>query len=84
MFIDGLLYVLIAVFGAAAGMFSTDEAAKYIEPATLFWLRGFCAVNSATWLALKMFRSTAFSEHRDAKKAAPNPDPVADSPRTPV
>lgn len=64
---DGLLYVYIAFFGACASGFSTDEAAKYISPQTLFWLRFTCTVNSATALALKMYRSTTFSENRSKK-----------------
>ena len=67
-FIDGLLYLLVAAFGAMTAVLSTDEAAKFIEAGTLFGLRAFCTVNSALWLALKMFRSTAFAEHREEKK----------------
>ncbi len=62
-FIDGSLYVLIALFGALSAAFSTDEAAKYLHPEHLFWLRTICNVNAAWLLALKMFRSTSYSQH---------------------
>lgn len=67
-FMDGALYINIALFQALTAAFSSDEAAKYIEPESLFWVRTFCGVNSAWLLALKMFRSTAFAEHQ-AKQA---------------
>lgn len=63
-FMDGTLYILIALFGALTATFSSDEAAKYLEAETLFWVRTVCNVNSAWLLALKMFRSTAFAEHQ--------------------
>ncbi len=63
-FLDGLLYILIALFGALSAAFSSDESAKYLEPENLFWIRTFCGANSAWLLALKMFRSTAFAEHQ--------------------
>lgn len=67
-FIDGLTYVLIAFFGAWAATFSTEEAAKYISPQVLFWLRAVCASSGATLLAMKMFRSTSYSDHQQAKR----------------
>lgn len=68
MFLDGLLYVLIAIFGAITACMSTDEAAKYLEPETLFWIRTTASVNSAGFLALKMFRSTSFADHQAGKE----------------
>jgi|ERR1044071_10006759 hypothetical protein len=65
--IDGWTYVLIAFFGAWAAALSTDEAAKYIAPVCLFWMRSVCASLSASLLALKMFRSTAYAEALKAK-----------------
>jgi hypothetical protein len=62
--LDGLLYAFIAFFNALAAGFGSDEAAKYIEPATLFWLRTVCYVFGQTLLALKMFRSTTYADHR--------------------
>ena len=66
-FIDGGLYVGMAVFTALSAMLSTDEAAKFVEPTALFWARGFCTVNSAWMLSLKMFRSSHYSEYRKEK-----------------
>lgn len=73
MYVDGALYVGIAFFGALAALFSQDEAAKYLQPEALFWVRGSCAVFSATLLSLKMYRSTAFAEHLADKKNAEPP-----------
>lgn len=64
MAIDGWTYVAIAFFGAAAAAFGSDEAAKYIEPMYLFWLRTFCTIAGASFLALKMFRSTAYADSK--------------------
>ena len=68
-YLDGALYCGIAFFGALAAGFGSDEAAKYVAPAMLFWLRTACGVSSATLLALKMFRSTAFADHKNSQAA---------------
>lgn len=75
-FIDGWLYVLIALFGALTAAFASDEAAKYLKPEALFWLRTMCGVNSAWLLALKMFRSTSYSQHQENKKADENTENI--------
>lgn len=67
-FLDGTLYILIAMFGALTAAFSSDEAAKYLEDETLFWVRTICGTTSATLLALKMFRSTSYAEHQERKE----------------
>jgi hypothetical protein len=67
--VDGLLYVLIAFFGAMIASFNSDEAAKWIAPWLLFWCRSVSTWISAALLALKMFRSTAFAEHVAEKKS---------------
>ena len=74
-FVDGGLYVGMAIFTALSGFFSTDEAAKYLEPVYLFWLRGFCTTNGAWMLALKMFRSSHYSEYRKNKELNGNATP---------
>jgi hypothetical protein len=63
---DGLIYVLIALFGATGAALGTDDAAKYIEPATLWYAKSICNAIAASLLALKMFRSTTYSDARDA------------------
>lgn len=62
--IDGSLYVIIAYFGAATAFLGSDEASKFISPLWLFWLRGLHACGGAMALALKMFRSTSFSDSK--------------------
>lgn len=63
---DGLIYVLIALFGATGAALGTDDAAKYIEPATLWYAKSICNAIAASLLALKMYRSTTYSDARDA------------------
>jgi hypothetical protein len=67
-FIDGATYVAIALFTALATSFGSDEAAKYVCPQALFWIRLACGAISASLLALKMYRSTAFAEAVAEKK----------------
>jgi len=65
--IDGALYVGIAFTGAVTAAFGTDEAAKFVAPAALFWVRAACAPLAASLLALKMFRSTGYAQHQHDK-----------------
>jgi len=67
-FIDGAIYVAVAMFLAAQTGFGDDEAAKYIGASTLFWLKKILATIGAGLLALKMYRSTAYGEHQREKK----------------
>lgn len=66
-FLDGLLYMLIAVFGAVQGYLSLDDSAKWVDPQILFWLKGVVIVCLTSVTAIKMFRSTAFAEHQRKK-----------------
>jgi len=59
--IDGAIFVAIAVFGAGASALGSDDAAKYIAPATLWYVKNICTAIAAGLLSLKMFRSTAYS-----------------------
>ena len=63
MFIDGTLYALVAWFIFNQSYFGGDEAAKYIEPATKFWLNWVIGSGATLVGAIKMFRSTSYSEH---------------------
>jgi hypothetical protein len=63
MFIDGTLYALIAWFTFNQAYFGGDEAAKYIEPETKFWLNWVIGSSASLFAAIKMFRSTSYSEH---------------------
>lgn len=67
-YIDGCLYVLIAVFGALLTTIGSDEAAKWVAPVWLFWLRTTASVMLAAVTALKMYRSTGFADHIEQKK----------------
>ncbi len=69
--IDGSTYVLIAFFGALSASMGSDEAAKWMEPVTLFWVRTICGAIGASLLAVKMFRSTSFANHLKAQEGEP-------------
>lgn len=67
-FIDGLLYCLIALFTFTQGYLSGDESKKFISDFARFWvLFGVGGMATVTG-ALKMFRSTSYSEHQENKK----------------
>lgn len=66
--IDGSIYVMMAVTSANAGMLSSDNAAKYISAETLFYLLWVNIALDGALLALKMFRSTAFADHKLQEK----------------
>jgi hypothetical protein len=66
MYIDGVLYVCIAVFTFLQTQFGGDEAAKYITPVDLFWLKLVVGALAAGALALKLYRSTAFADNKAA------------------
>lgn len=61
--LDGLLYVLIATFGFIEVYFSNDDAYKYADATTLFWLKALVGTAAAAVSALKMYRSTSYSDH---------------------
>lgn len=65
--IDGALYAALATFIPIHGMLSTDEAAKYVEAETLWWIRLSMAGVLGGLGGLKMFRSTSYSEHLHEK-----------------
>jgi hypothetical protein len=64
MWIDAVLYVCIGIFAFLATYLSSDEAYKYVNPAFLFYAKGVVGVGAAGTGALKMFRSTSFSDHK--------------------
>jgi len=68
-FLDGLIYVLIAIFGFNQSVLSSDEAIKFIAPWLLFMLKWLNGGAAAGLLAMKLFRSTAFAEHQQKKEA---------------
>lgn len=66
-YLEGLLYVLIALFTYLQNALGGDEATKYISPAPLFWIKLIIGAFLACWIAIKLFRSTSFADHQ-AKK----------------
>lgn len=68
-YVDGFLYVLIALFGAMEATFTSDEAYKYFNPYFLYYSKEIIIWLLAIVTALKMFRSTSFGDHKDEEKA---------------
>lgn len=66
-FLDGLIYVLLALFTFLQTQFAGDEAAKYITPQTLFWTKLTIGSFATIALALKLFRSTSYADHQKTK-----------------
>ena len=67
-FVDGSLYVIIAILTALIAVLGSDDAAKYIAAQTLFWMKAVTNCLNAAAIALKMFRSTQFAEHQEEKR----------------
>ena len=70
--VDGSLYVLIALFGAMSATFSSDDSYKYVNAYFKFWAQHIILWALAAVSALKMFRSTSYSEHLDKKQQEEN------------
>lgn len=64
--LDGWIYVVIAVAGALRISLGSDEAAKYVTAVELFWIKLIVDSVGAGFLALKMYRSTAFADYKTA------------------
>lgn len=69
-FIDGFLYFLIAVFGSIEAGMANDDAYKYMNAYVVFYIKFFSAIMLAGATAIKMFRSTTYSEHKKATEDA--------------
>lgn len=88
---DGLIYALIAACAAMTASMSSDDAAKFIAPLVLFWIKTTAAVTGSTLLAVKMYRSTTFAEYKQAQNGsyqkqnggAPEPHPAPAPPPPP-
>ena len=63
--IDALLYVVLGALPTLINMFGSDEAGKFIDPAILFYIKGFLAFAGAAAGAYKAFRSVSFARHLD-------------------
>lgn len=68
--IDGFLYVLIAVCAFVEETLRSNDVYKYMNPYAVFYGGLIIGTIGAGGLALKMFRSTTYSDHLDATKAA--------------
>jgi len=62
--IDGILYISIAALVFLQGVFSGEEAYKYVNPWLLFWLKTIVGCMAAAAGAAKMFRSGAVANDR--------------------
>lgn len=72
-FIDGVLYAAVAWLVFSQAYLGGDEAAKYVEATLKFWINYVIGSMAAVTAAIKMFRSTAYSEHQQAKKEGTAP-----------
>ena len=76
--VDGALYVLIALFGFMQSTMASEEAYKYASPHVLYWSKFVVGSMLATVSALKMFRSTSYSDHLAGKEP---PAPPKEGPK---
>jgi hypothetical protein len=67
--IDGFLYVVIAMAASVEVNLTSDDCYKYMNPYVIWYAKMLVAVFAAGVTALKMFRSTSYSEHQAEKKA---------------
>lgn len=79
---DGYIYLVIAVASACAASFGSDDAAKYIYPITLWWLKNFFIWIGAGALALKMYRSTTFADYKTAQNGSYHKETVVSTTAT--
>jgi len=69
MVLDALLYILLAILPASVAVFASDEAAKYIAPQNLFWIKNAISILGVAFGSLKAFRSMAWAQHIDRQTA---------------
>lgn len=67
-YIDGFLYVSLAVIMFYQTELGKDEAYKYFDPYFLYYTKEVLGGLGAGALALKLFRNTAYSDHQQNKK----------------
>lgn len=70
--IDCTLFALIAFFIFAQGYCGGDEAAKFLSPQVKFWVNFVLGSGGAVCGSVKMFRSTAYAQHKEKKDAESN------------
>lgn len=84
-FLDGVLYAAIALFTFLGTTFGGDEAAKWITPKWLFIDKTVIGSLSAISLSIKLYRSTAYSDHlkqkeKENNEVIPNQPPIVGQP----
>jgi hypothetical protein len=67
-FLDGLIYVLLSMTTTWMGIMSSESARQFVGVVWLFWINSFLVTANAGLLALKMFRSTSYSDHQNQKQ----------------
>lgn len=71
-FVDGLLYVLIAMGAAAVIVLSDNEIYKYASPYFVFYAKSAANIILAGATALKTYRSSSYADHVKEKKESGN------------
>lgn len=72
-FLDGALWVVIAMGQAAQGELGSEAAFKYVDPNLLYWAKFSVNILTQGATGLKMFRSTSYGKHLAAVEAAAFP-----------
>ena len=72
-FIDGLLFAMIAWLVFSQSYMGGDEAAKYVTPMVKFWINYVIGSLAAIAGSVKMFRSTSYAAHQKDKKEGTAP-----------
>jgi len=63
-FLDGALFVAVAMLSAVLVTLSGDDSGRFLEPKTLFWSKFWVGTFNSGILALKMYRSTQFADSK--------------------
>jgi len=65
---DLTLYAIMLFSGAFQAFLNTDESAKFIEPETLYWMRGMTGIVNLSSTGLKAFTSEAYGKWKKGLK----------------
>lgn len=72
--IEGILYSCIALFGFGQAYFGSDESSKYLTGPERFWLLAMIGAGAAITGALKMYRSNTFTHFQQERGEGQVPD----------
>jgi hypothetical protein len=90
---DGWIFCTMGGLAALQIMLGGDEAAKHVNEALLFWVKGFVNVSQAFLIALKAYRSMSFAQYKlnggadpshTEVKVAEKPTPLTPGAQTPL